>query len=202
MSSTYSGVDTFPATVTLPDDGDAADAASVDAPMEGLADRTIFLLNQRRRPVLQALGSIPFFTAGAFDQVGYSGLITSGSVGAAAFFPLALDHDATVTIVEVRFIPAGAGGRGGNLPGTPPSIQVLEWPVTVGGGAPSSATLGTEPYVPVNYANYINGNVKKISMETPFTVDAVNNIYQLVVIDESGSDSVVGNIYIDVAVTY
>jgi hypothetical protein len=43
VSSTYAGTATYPATITMPDDGDPANAASVSAPMEGLADRTAYL---------------------------------------------------------------------------------------------------------------------------------------------------------------
>ena len=43
MSHLYNGADSYPASITLPDDLDAADAASVNVALEGLADRTRYL---------------------------------------------------------------------------------------------------------------------------------------------------------------
>jgi hypothetical protein len=43
MSSTYAGASTFPANITIPDDGDPLNASSVNVPLEGLADRTVKL---------------------------------------------------------------------------------------------------------------------------------------------------------------
>ena len=43
MSHTYAGADAYPGSVTLPDDLDPADAASVNVALEGLADRTTWL---------------------------------------------------------------------------------------------------------------------------------------------------------------
>jgi hypothetical protein len=43
MPTTYSGADSFPASVTIPSDGDLRNASSVNPAFEGLADRTHFL---------------------------------------------------------------------------------------------------------------------------------------------------------------
>ncbi len=43
MSTTYAGTATFPASITIPSDGDTRDAASVNVGAEGLADRTVYL---------------------------------------------------------------------------------------------------------------------------------------------------------------
>lgn len=43
MATPYTDVSTFPNQVTRPDDGDVIDAASVNVPLEGLANRTRFL---------------------------------------------------------------------------------------------------------------------------------------------------------------
>jgi hypothetical protein len=42
MSYPYAGSATFHATITLPDDGDPASAASVDSPFQDVADRTVW----------------------------------------------------------------------------------------------------------------------------------------------------------------
>jgi hypothetical protein len=48
MSHLYDGDPTnFPTSLTLPDDGDQRDAASVNVPFEGLADRTAFLYSNK-----------------------------------------------------------------------------------------------------------------------------------------------------------
>lgn len=43
MSGTYSGNDAFPTSITIPSDGDARAASSVNAALEALADRTVYL---------------------------------------------------------------------------------------------------------------------------------------------------------------
>lgn len=43
MTTTYSGANAFPTSITLPADGEAPVVASVNVPMEGLADRTTYL---------------------------------------------------------------------------------------------------------------------------------------------------------------
>lgn len=49
MPTPYAGTNTFPATVDVVDDGDAASASGIAAPaLEGLADRTIFLRDRDR----------------------------------------------------------------------------------------------------------------------------------------------------------
>ena len=46
MSGTYAGSDSFPSSVTIPSDGDAKGAASVNPGFEGLADRAVWLKNR------------------------------------------------------------------------------------------------------------------------------------------------------------
>lgn len=41
MSTTYAGIDAFPTLITLPSDGDLRNASSINAALEGLANRTI-----------------------------------------------------------------------------------------------------------------------------------------------------------------
>ena len=43
MPTPYAGANSFPADITIPSDGDAKPAASVNAAIEGLADRTAYL---------------------------------------------------------------------------------------------------------------------------------------------------------------
>lgn len=46
MSSTYAGSPSYPATITLPSDGDVGNAASVAVPLSGVADRATYLKAQ------------------------------------------------------------------------------------------------------------------------------------------------------------
>jgi hypothetical protein len=43
MSTTYAGANVFPVGITIPSDGDAENASSVNVPIEALADRTVYL---------------------------------------------------------------------------------------------------------------------------------------------------------------
>ena len=57
MSHPYNGADSYPTSITLPDDLDAADAASVNVAIEGLADRTTNL-NARETALDGRVGSL------------------------------------------------------------------------------------------------------------------------------------------------
>lgn len=53
MTTTYAGADSFPANITEPTDGDVRNAASVKTPLDGLADRTKWLVNRSAPTILQ-----------------------------------------------------------------------------------------------------------------------------------------------------
>jgi hypothetical protein len=69
MSSTYAGANTFPATITVLDDGDAANAASVAPALEGLADRTAYLQTRTGSRRVVAAGGV----SGQAADTGYTG---------------------------------------------------------------------------------------------------------------------------------
>lgn len=58
--STYGGSNTFPSLITIPDDGDVIDASSVDVPLEGLADRTVYLKTNLAPMTHQMVGIFAF----------------------------------------------------------------------------------------------------------------------------------------------
>jgi hypothetical protein len=114
MSHTYAGTNTYPANVTLPDDGDARTASSVNAALEGLADRTTYL-NARRSEIQEV-----FYAGSAVDS--YSVLttttsstyvdVTDATVGTAGILTLAtttIANDIIVIDARARLNLANAG---------------------------------------------------------------------------------------------
>ncbi|MCK9357801.1 MAG: hypothetical protein M0R22_11765 [Dehalococcoidia bacterium] len=71
MASTYAGTATAPGSLTIPDDGDNATAASVNTPIEALQDSILFL---NRNPIIDfqhvAAGTIDFSPAGYMSVSG------------------------------------------------------------------------------------------------------------------------------------
>jgi hypothetical protein len=70
MSTPYAGVNVYPASFTIPDDGDAENAASINVALQALGDRTASL-NAR----LSSAGNFPFRAAGlttVFYDMAYS----------------------------------------------------------------------------------------------------------------------------------
>jgi hypothetical protein len=84
MSSTYNGTSTYPASITIPSDGDGPGikAADVNAAFEGLADRTTFLSDRRHVIAVGALhrktGTRTWPSATAYDITKHSGICDSG----------------------------------------------------------------------------------------------------------------------------
>lgn len=92
MSSTYAGNPaTFPATVTIPDDGDARNAASVNVPLEGLADRTANL--NARTTTVEAYPRITLVRGSTFSTS-----IVTGSDGDAVATLYAIDFSTTYPV--------------------------------------------------------------------------------------------------------
>lgn len=85
MSSTYAGSNIYPTSITEPSDGDAVTAASVNAAIEGLADRSTYLKNRvalytfATGPLAKVAGSRTWPTTTSFDQSLASGIRGSGS---------------------------------------------------------------------------------------------------------------------------
>lgn len=92
MSSTYAGnAASYPANITIPSDGDARDAASVNVALEGLADRTAHLDASRDTLEGQVAALQPQFTSG-----NGAGTINGGGTSANQKMTL---HTSTVTTV-------------------------------------------------------------------------------------------------------
>jgi hypothetical protein len=144
MSHTYDGNDTnFPASLTLPDDGDPRDAASVNTPIEGLADRTATLGRYVRvtdagasdRPVV----GMPLFSS-EFDYNPSDGSLTQNGGGGTISWPLEVPDGCTLDAVEVFWAPAAghAAGGGGILHPSVERPHLIVWrkdPADFGGVA-------------------------------------------------------------------
>jgi hypothetical protein len=204
MSSTYAGTETFAATITIPDDGDPANAASVNAPLEGLADRTVWLREAMKSPAMIACGAMGFVSAaGRFSsEFAHLNLVTATAVNDSCRLRLSLIHGATVASIDMFFQPISAG-RAGNLPTVAVSMALQRSAVTAGVAlAALPTTITNASYVPVSYANYINGQVKMHTISPAHVVDAEAYEYFLLITDEGNPDALVGNKYIAYRVNY
>lgn len=131
MSSEYTGDgSSFPETITIPDDGDDEDAASVDVPFETLADQIAYLRLHIPRLKFQVFTASGTFTVPArctaLLALGYGGGASGGSGS---------DGIATVD----RWV-AGGGGGGGSLQSlqyvAADPADVLNVDIGAGGTAP------------------------------------------------------------------
>ncbi len=201
MSSTYAGADTFGATITIPDDGDPANASTFNVPYEGLADRTRYLLNRIQRDgELIPLGSRPFVgftTTYTLTGLGMY-LLTSGTAGGEVLVPIDLVHGRTVSLIEVFFVPVG--GHGG-LP-TLPYISFFEFAIGASDTPAWGAADAQNYYVTADLTDYNNGEMKVMSLAPNWVVDAENNIYIISVGDETGGNKLPGNAYYAYRITY
>jgi hypothetical protein len=85
MSSTYAGANAFPASFTIPDDGDAENASTVNVPLEALADRTVYLQQHSPRLTTQEYttpGSYTWVAPTRVTKVRVRGIGGGGSGGA------------------------------------------------------------------------------------------------------------------------
>ncbi len=105
MSSQYPGADSFPADVTIPDDGDLINASSFDTPYEQLADRTVWLKN--RHQTSRVLLAHPGWGQGLRFS---NGMLASGSADLIA--PQYPDPGATKILTDrgiVKFLEIDVG---------------------------------------------------------------------------------------------
>lgn len=129
MSTPYAGANSFPSTLLCPDDGDAENASTVNVPMQGLADRTVYL-NTRiadRVDVILATStwtpgvgtssvSIEAFGAGAGGGSGNTGSTVASTArggGGAGGGATSATRGITVVAGTSYTCTIGAGGSGG-----------------------------------------------------------------------------------------
>jgi len=125
MSYTYAGSNAFPTPITLPDDGDPASAASVDAPFQDLADRTVWA--KTRIDALDAVVTYGVLDAQRYEYTlgnafGWGTLSTAwtkgtNQVGGATWFDTLTAPSGgwkSGDIIDVRFISDGALDHAGS----------------------------------------------------------------------------------------
>lgn len=199
MSSVYTGARAWVATATVPDDGDAAAAASVSSPLEAVADQVSCLVSDD----LIALGSIPFSSAaGRFSlDFNYLNVVTATAAGDEYRAQIRLVNGATVASIDVFFVPKTTA-RGGWPLGTAPIVSLLRHAVVAGGTMGAVSTVATATYVPVSQADYQNGQNKVMTVSPAHIVDADGYLYFLSVTDEAGANAIVGGAYLAYRVNY
>lgn len=199
MSSPYvAGTAWVPTSgIDLVDDGDPAAVAGLVATDEAALDRT----EQFTRPKLVALGSVPYVSnAGHFaTDYNFMGVVTSTTVGDQYKCTLPLVQGATITSIDVIFLPKDTHAAN---PATPPAISLIRWSVAPDAVPGSIDIVDTASYAPATWPDYINGEAKRIEMTMTHVVDVEGYVYQLAVTDESGGSSIVGNAYIAYRVNY
>lgn len=128
MSHTYGGLDLFPALLTMPDDGDAADAASVNVSLEGLADRTVFLLGRDATTTI-------FTAPGNFTAVGTKALLIGCGGGGGG-------GGGSTSSASASQVYAGGSGGGGALLGIRmvTTVPTTVYAVGIGAGGAGGAT--------------------------------------------------------------
>jgi hypothetical protein len=108
MSTTYDGNDAnYPASLTIPSDGDAKPVASVNAALEGLADRTAVQANGYRLFTVHTLTDAAF--AASTSSTSYAGIAASALLCAAQTDDLFVVHVVTQARLPI------ASNSGGSL---------------------------------------------------------------------------------------
>lgn len=199
MSSVYTGARAWVATATVPDDGDAANAASVVPAIEAVADQASCIVSDDLVP----LGSIPFASAGGFFSLdfNYLNVVTATTVGDEYRAAIKLVNGATVSSIDVFFVPKTTA-RGGWPLGSAPKVTLSRHAITAGGTMGALSVVSTATYVPVSQADYQNGQVKVMTVSPAHVVDADGYIYLLSVTDEAGANAIVGGAYLAYRVNY
>ena len=92
MSHPYTDSSVFDSSITIPDDGDDIDAASVNVALEALADRTKYLKYIGRHTIIDACSSMPHVYADT-DSVGSTTAATNELLANVAVFNVDIEYD-------------------------------------------------------------------------------------------------------------
>lgn len=192
--------DNFPASITLPDDGDDEDATSVNDPFEDTVDRTAYITKHypldatttliRSQPMSLVPVSMNSETP-ITPQWGWAGPVwvqndTTFTVAVSIDCPLDLPHDATLNSVEVVLNGKLITGHS-SLPATMPAIRVFKTNISTGTATPISS-LTTDPSGTVGAYDVAH----TVTATVGAAVDRVGYSYSVRIIGESGANSVAG----------
>lgn len=202
MSSVYNGSRSWGTSdVTILDDADNAEAASIAPAEEKIADHASCMVS----PDFVTLGSIGYVSAGGFfsTDLNYLNVVTATTAGDEYRAQIKLVNGATISSIDLFFVPKTTA-RGGWPVGTFPVMTLARHALVAGGTMGALSTVATATYVPVSQADYQNGQNKVLTV-TPgggHTVDADGYLYFLVVTDEAGGNAIPGGAYIAYRVNY
>lgn len=200
MSSGYNGVDAYPVTLTIPSDGDAANASSINTPIEGLADRTTNLhLHKVDIGTLAITPQTVTRSAGLYFRdleanwtlnvaaLGDWGTIYQANIGAvrSIFVDLDLPNACVLNTITVQI--CGAIGGHAGLPAAKPSISLYKF-----SAAPFNApgTVASVTDAPASIAAYETIHTLTLGA-LALTIDAGFR-YRVRIVGESGANSVIG----------
>lgn len=204
MPETLTETDVFPATITVPEDGDPRNAASVRGPFVDLTNRTRHLSGRVDRAYQHVLGAGPtatyslplHFTTNWDAGAGVPGFaldalgsavdfkpVQWSNVLAVAVFNLDLPHGAVIDHASVVVDPVGGHG---DLPQYPPKWDLLVAPSS--GATPTIIASGTD--APANVAAY----EAEHAITAPSFTHAIDrdNGYALKFYGEKGTNSIAG----------
>jgi hypothetical protein len=137
-------------------------------------------------------------TGWTIDGDGLVGPATSTTI----YMPIPLVNwdGATLSQIDIWFVPASRAT--GALPANAPAATFYSRVLTAGASPTTRSIVTSASYVPVSYADYTNGHLKKLTLSPGITMDHAATEYALVLTDENGSNNVAGNRYYQVVCTY
>jgi hypothetical protein len=204
MASTLTEVDTYTATVTVPDDGDTRNASSVVAGFQDIADRT---KNLDRRSMMGETELVvpgglfvPHDVSVTTDYVrsssGVAGHHWLQNSTTASLLLAPLPHLRSGTITAITLYLEGSVGHGG-LPATMPEFYLISAPLTDGSAPVTEVTAQVDA----------SGSVG--AYEVPHTIDATGlsvtidplNSYWVSMLGEASTNSQTGLAFYNLRLT-
>lgn len=215
MSHSYSGTNTYPASTTLPDDGDPQTAASVNVFAADTLDRTTYLktrVDTLLLPSTNATELYPLATRSVtrvikghplWEPANWGFDLPAGRLtdivgdGVSLVYPIEVPHGAMITALSVSIKPVNSHVA---LPATRPTIVFSTFDLAT--GTVTTVATVADPTAPFGSYNLVHG------FGVSGLTTLVNNqlkLYRLEFTSESGANSITGlqifgaNVTFDVA---
>lgn len=198
MSHTYTPSPVLLTTITLPDDGDLETAASVNNPMQTLADG----IDQAQLPATSSTSNYQLASR-TLDRVERSfflpqdpahwtfatngGLVTADTSGNSAHIALSFPHGSSINAISCYLDPAGGHA---NLPQNMPTITLRKKAFSNGAVTDIATATDTSVNTTVYQARH---SIDIVSLAE--VVNLASFQYFLVVVPESGTDSIAGCLF-------
>ena len=126
--------------------------------------------------------------------------LTAGPATALRFFlPHWLPDSVILNSVDLRFTPVGghAGLPVGNI-----QLNIYYYTTAAGASFPAPSLIGAATYSPVSLADYNNGQVKSLVSTPSAGLFSDTREYMFEIIDESGTNCLLGNIFHSLVLTF